>query len=152
MGLRRKVSFEGQAAMELEAKAKAAGVVLPFEILRNPDESYILNISAAIRTIIENIFSGTSIEEIASAFHSTLAAAFAAMSLEMRKSTGINRVALSGGCFQNRILLEGTVTELKKNGFEIYYHRQVPDNDGGVSLGQAVIAGSMIKKKNSRTM
>ena len=85
-------------------------------------------------------------EEITSAFHATLTVAFAVMSVEMRKLTGINRVALSGGCFQNRILLEGTVTELKKKDFEVYYHSQVPANDGGVSLGQAVIAGSMIKK------
>jgi hydrogenase maturation protein HypF len=55
-------------------------------------------------------------------------------------------VALSGGCFQNRILLEGTVAELKKNGFEVYSHSHIPANDGGVSLGQAVIAGSIVKK------
>ncbi len=146
MDLRRKVSFEGQAAMELEAKAELAGEVLPFDILRNPDDSYILNVSAAIRTIVENIFSRKSVEEIASAFHATLTAAFVAMSVEMRKLTGINGVALSGGCFQNRILLEGTVTELKKKDFEVYYHSQVPANDGGVSLGQAVIAGSITKK------
>jgi hydrogenase maturation protein HypF len=147
IGLRRKVSFEGQAAMELEAKAELAGEALPFEILHNSDDSYILDVSVAIRAIVENIFSGKSVEEIASSFHATLIAAFAAMSVEMRKLTGINGVALSGGCFQNRILLEGTVTELKKKDFEVYYHSQVPANDGGVSLGQAVIAGSMIKKE-----
>jgi len=147
MGLRCKVSFEGQAAMELEAKAKSAGQVLPFEILRNSDDSYILDVSAAIRAIVEDISSGKSMEEIASAFHATLAAAFASMSLEMRKETGINRVALSGGCFQNRLLLEGTMAELKKNGFDVYCHSQVPANDGGVSLGQAVIAGAIMKKE-----
>ena len=146
VGLRRNISFEGQAAMELEAKAQILGIVLPFEILRNPDDSYILDLSAAIRAIVENIFLGKSVEEIASAFHATLTAAFAAMSMEMRKATDINRVALSGGCFQNRILLEGTVAELKKKNFEVYYHSQVPANDGGVCLGQAVIAGSIIKK------
>jgi len=147
MGLRCKVSFEGQAAMELEAKAKSAGQVLPFEILRNSDDSSILDVSAAIRAIVEDISSGKSMEEIASAFHATLAAAFASMSLEMRKETGINRVALSGGCFQNRLLLEGTMAELKKNGFDVYCHSQVPANDGGVSLGQAVIAGAIMKKE-----
>jgi hydrogenase maturation protein HypF len=146
MGLRRSVSFEGQAAMELEAKAELTGAVLPFEILHNPDDSYILDMSPSIRAIVENKISGKSVEEIASAFHATLTEAFAAMSMEMRKATGINRVALSGGCFQNRILLEGTITELKKKDFDVYYHSQVPANDGGVSLGQAVIAGSMIKK------
>jgi hydrogenase maturation protein HypF len=147
IGLRRKVSFEGQAAMELEAKAKSAGQVFPFEILRNPDESYILDTSATIRGIVDNILSGKSVEEIASAFHATLTAAFVALSGEMRKLTGINRVALSGGCFQNRILLEGTMAGLKKNGFDVYCHSQVPANDGGVSLGQAVIAGAIMKKE-----
>jgi len=152
MGLRRKVSFEGQAAMELEAKAELAGEVLPFEILHNPDDSYILDISTTIRAIVENIIFGKRVEEIASAFHATLTAAFAVMSVEMRKLTGINRVALSGGCFQNRILLEGTVSELKKNGFDVYYHSQIPTNDGGVCLGQAVIAGAMIKKEKNHTI
>jgi hydrogenase maturation protein HypF len=147
MGLRRSVSFEGQAAMELEAKAGSAGVALSFEILRHPDNSYILDVTSAVHAVVENIFSGKSMEETASAFHATLTAAFVAMSLEMRKATGINRVALSGGCFQNRLLLEGTMTGLKKNGFEVYCHSQVPVNDGGVSLGQAVIAGSMIKNE-----
>jgi hydrogenase maturation protein HypF len=146
MCLRRKVSFEGQAAMELEAKAQISEAMLPFEILRDSENSYILDMSSAIRAIVENIFSGKSKEDTASSFHATLAAAFAAMSLEMRRTTGINRVALSGGCFQNRILLEGTVSELKKKNFEVYYHSQVPANDGGVSLGQAVIAGSIVKK------
>jgi hydrogenase maturation protein HypF len=146
MSLRRKVSFEGQAAMELEAKAQSAGLALPFEILHNSNDSYILDMSSAIRAIVENIISGKSMEETASVFHATIIAAFVAMSLEMRKVTGINRVALSGGCFQNRILLERTVTELKKKYFEVYCHSQVPANDGGVSLGQAVIAASMLQK------
>jgi hydrogenase maturation protein HypF len=147
MGLRRNVSFEGQAAMELEAKAQLTGEVLPFEILRNSDNSYILDMSTAIRAIVEHIFAGKSTEKIASAFHATLAAAFASMSIEMRKATGINCVALSGGCFQNWILLEGTIAGLKKKDFEVYCHSQVPANDGGVSLGQAVIAASIIKEK-----
>ena len=146
LGLRSKVSFEGQAAMELEAKAKAGGPVLPFEMLRNPDESCILDISTTIREIVANIFAGKSLEEIASSFHATLTASFVAMSQEMRKATGIKSVALSGGCFQNRLLLEGTIGELQRNGFDVYTHSQVPANDGGVSLGQAVIAGSIMKK------
>ena len=146
LGLRSKVSFEGQAAMELEAKAKAGGPVLPFEMLRNPDESCILDISTTIREIVANIFAGKSLEEIASSFHATLTASFVAMSQEMRKATGIKSVALSGGCFQNRLLLEGTIGELQRNGFDVYTHSQAPANDGGVSLGQAVIAGSIVKR------
>jgi hydrogenase maturation protein HypF len=103
--------------------------------------------STTIRAIVEHIFSGKSTGKIASAFHATLAAAFASISIEMRKATGINCVALSGGCFQNRILLEGTIAGLKKKDFEVYCHSQIPANDGGVSLGQAVIAASIIKKE-----
>jgi len=55
-------------------------------------------------------------------------------------------VVLSGGCFQNKILLEGAVDKLKNSGFDVYCHQQVPSNDGGISLGQAVIAASMIQK------
>jgi hydrogenase maturation protein HypF len=64
----------------------------------------------------------------------------------MRKETGLTRVVLSGGCFQNKILLEGAIDKLRLSGFDVYCHRQVPANDGGVSLGQAVVAASMIKK------
>ena len=68
------------------------------------------------------------------------------MSEAMRRSTGLSRVVLSGGCFQNKILLAGTMNKLKLSGFDVYCHRDIPANDGGISLGQAVIAASMIKK------
>jgi len=55
-------------------------------------------------------------------------------------------VALSGGCFQNKILLEGAIDKLKNAGFDVYCHRQVPANDGGICLGQAVVAASMLQK------
>jgi hydrogenase maturation protein HypF len=68
------------------------------------------------------------------------------MADEMRKETGLNRVALSGGCFQNKILLEGSIDKLRRADFVVCCHKQVPTNDGGVSLGQAVVAASMIQK------
>ena len=61
------------------------------------------------------------------------------------KSTGLNRVVLSGGCFQNRILLEGGIDRLTKDGFDVYSHSLIPTNDGGISLGQAIIAAAMTK-------
>ena len=89
---------------------------------------------------------GQSVVKIAASFHQTLIDAFAVMANEMRKKTELTRVVLSGGCFQNKILLEGTIDKLENAGFDVYCHRQVPANDGGVSLGQAVVAASMIKK------
>ncbi len=190
MGLRRTVSFEGQAALELEGQVtETSGVPFPFEIQRDAEGCFILDMSAAIRSIVEEVLQGKSKNDISSSFHSTLAAAFAAMANKilidsnlsanpsfrrrpassdswmpdhnlnvtrvrqdntsakiLRKEKGVlNRVALSGGCFQNRVLLERSVAELEKAGFTVYCHKQVPANDGGVSLGQAVIAGAIVK-------
>jgi hydrogenase maturation protein HypF len=73
--------------------------------------------------------------------------AIAAMAEEIRKETGFNRVVLSGGCFQNRLLLEGCLEILNRSGFEVFTHCDVPTNDGGIALGQAVIAAAKVRKK-----
>jgi len=86
------------------------------------------------------------VEEVSRSFHTTVVEALTATAVEIRRRTGLNRVALSGGCFQNRILLEGCLEELGGSGFEVFSHEQVPTNDGGVSLGQAVVAGARVKK------
>jgi hydrogenase maturation protein HypF len=65
--------------------------------------------------------------------------------LKFRKREKLNRVALSGGCFQNVALLKSSISRLRENDFEIFTHRKVPPNDGGLALGQAVIAGSFGK-------
>ncbi|MGA2554054.1 MAG: carbamoyltransferase HypF [Smithella sp.] len=146
-GLRLTVSFEGQAAMELEAQAaESSGSPYPFAILQDNEKSHIVDITAMIRAIVADLDAKKSKAHIAASFHRTIADAFAAMAGEMHKATGLKRVALSGGCFQNKILLESTIEKLKSAGFEIYFHRQVPANDGGISLGQAVVAASLIKK------
>ncbi len=147
IGLRRQVSFEGQAAMELESLATgSSGASYPFELLRTGGQPCIVDMGAAIRAIIADLETGKSGPRMAASFHQTLIEAFADMADEMRRSTGLSRVVLSGGCFQNKILLTGTMNKLKLSGFHVYCHRDIPANDGGLSLGQAVIAGSMIKK------
>ncbi len=146
MGLRRKVSFEGQAAMELEGCInETSGTTFPFEIKRDAEGCFILDMSGAIRSIVDEILKGTSKNEISISFHMTVARSFAAMAKEISAINGIKRVALSGGCFQNRILLENSVAELENAGFTVYCHKHVPANDGGIALGQAVIAGSIMK-------
>lgn len=147
MGARRQVSFEGQAAMELEMLAtESLGQSYPFDILRSKDKPYIIDTSAMIKAIVADLEAGRSNAKIAASFHQALIDAFAVMADEMRKETGIARVALSGGCFQNKILLLGAIDKLRHSGFDVYCHQQIPANDGGVSLGQAVVAASMIKK------
>jgi hydrogenase maturation protein HypF len=72
------------------------------------------------------------------------------MTVTIRGKTGINRVVLSGGCFQNELLLVGVLAGLGKEGFDVFSHRQVPTNDGGIALGQAVCAGAQIKEEKGR--
>jgi hydrogenase maturation protein HypF len=147
IGLHRTVSFEGQAAMELEAQAtEATGSPYPFEILRNTDKPYILDYTPMIRAIVADLTAGKTKMQIASSFHQTLTDAFSVMAFEIQKATGLKRAVLTGGCFQNKILLEGSIKKLKDAGFEVYCHGNIPANDGGISLGQAVVAASLIKK------
>lgn len=73
-------------------------------------------------------------------FHNTMIKIFTQVAIQISKDTGINDVVLSGGVFQNRILLSGVNAALEKNGLSVFSHEQIPTNDGGISLGQAMIA------------
>jgi len=147
LGLRGRVSFEGQAAMELEAAAGGhTDMLLPYEI-HEDNGVVLLDFVPLVREIAEKRLARHRPEELAAGFHHTLCHAFASMARRIREKTGLGRVVLSGGCFQNRKLLEGCVTALGRAGFEVFTHHLVPANDGGVSLGQAVIAGSRMMKK-----
>jgi hydrogenase maturation protein HypF len=141
--LKRSVSFEGQAAMELEAAATKPGSadVLPYKIFRE-GEAWILDLMPLVKAIVEARLAGMDVLGLSGAFHATLIASFIDMAGVLRGHTGISRVALSGGCFQNRILLEGCAHELERGGFQVFTHQRIPANDGGVALGQAVIAGA----------
>ncbi len=144
LDLKRSVSFEGQAAMDLEAAARAGfGDILPYTIVRDGETS-ILDLIPAIRALVEGSLAGMDTSALASSFHATLIASFVDMADIVRDDTGIDRVVLSGGCFQNRILLEGCTEGLERNGFTVYTHRRIPANDGGVALGQAVVAGTRV--------
>jgi hydrogenase maturation protein HypF len=143
LNVRRQISFEGQAAMELEAFAEGkTDMILPFDIYED-GKAILLDLFPAIREIVEALLKNTPGGKLAFSFHQTLVAAFVEMAENIRrKMGGLNRVVLGGGCFQNRILLEGCINELQKAGFEVFFHHLVPTNDGGISLGQAVCAGA----------
>jgi hydrogenase maturation protein HypF len=150
LGLRKNsVNFEGQAAMELETLSrKGREEILPYEI-EPADGVFILDMFPAIRILTENFLAGKAVEDLAAAFHATLIVAFTDMSLRINSAAGIDRVALSGGCFQNRILYEGCISALQRAGFQVLRHRLVPNNDGCIALGQAVVAGYRMKKERS---
>jgi len=144
LGLRSRVNFEGQAAMELEAcgqKDYDHAFELSYRVV-NTGDAVILDLFDTIRDIVERMDAGASRGQLAGAFHATLIAAIGRMVGLIKDKTGISRAALSGGCFQNRILLTGVIDRLEAMGLEVLIHRKVPTNDGGIALGQAVVAGS----------
>ncbi|MEW5909539.1 MAG: carbamoyltransferase HypF, partial [Thermodesulfobacteriota bacterium] len=86
---------------------------------------------------------GDSPSRISRKFHQTIIRLFSRLCTDISKKTGIRKVALSGGVFQNAFLLEGFIRVLSQNGFEVFSHSQVPTNDGGISLGQAMVAAAL---------
>jgi hydrogenase maturation protein HypF len=84
--------------------------------------------------------------EISACFHNTLSTAIGAVCARIGANDAVNRVCLSGGSFQNLYLLGRTVVELRRRGFEVFLHAQVPANDGGLSLGQAMIANQHLRE------
>lgn len=142
LGLRPKVSFEGQAAMELEAIA-AAGPVRPYPFaLDAAADGFVLRFSPAIRAIAEEVAAGADPGRISARFHRTLVDALVAGARRAREEQGLERAVLAGGCFQNAILLEGTREALAAAGFTVLVPVSVPPNDGGLALGQAVAAAA----------
>lgn len=138
LGIRTHINYEGQAAVELElAAAGVAGTVLPFAVTdTDPAE---LDFRPTFAAMAEEAARGRPRAELAAAFHATMAAAIAAMIRRLANKTGVRKVALSGGVFQNITLLRQVVGLLEQD-FSILLHRQVPPNDGGLALGQAAVA------------
>jgi hydrogenase maturation protein HypF len=144
-GLRQNVSFEGQAAMELEAIA-ADGVVECYGFTIDENGPAEVDMRPMVRRIVEDLDRGKPAARIAAHFHNTLIAVIAEVCRRMRDHLGLTRVCLSGGCFQNMRLLRGSVNALRGDGFEVFFQLQIPANDGGISLGQAAIACELIRR------
>ena len=147
LGIRRQSSFEGEAstalqfaAEEFEQKGKLNGNeiwdnVQP--VILGLEGRCILNTEALVKQIVEAKLQGTDSGELAYLFHQTLAEQVVAACIEARKSSGRNKTALSGGVFQNRLLLHLTEERLGQEGFEVLRHHMIPPNDGGIAIGQA---------------
>ena len=152
LGLRQVVSFEGQAAAELEMLLDpAAGddVCYPFEITHSRDKPWQLQTAPLIRGLVEDILAGTPAQLVSKRFHNTLTALFTRVCQDVRDEKNLNRVVLSGGVFQNLNLLQQLQESLARQSFEVFSHQQVPANDGGLSLGQAVAGRAMYEKTGS---
>jgi hydrogenase maturation protein HypF len=143
-GVRGITEYEAQAAIELEMVAYEA----PDETGRYPfsqdkrEGISVIGVRDLLKAIIKDILEKTPQSVIATRFHNTVAQMIMKTCQSITKESGIKRVALSGGVFQNRLLLRKTVPLLESAGFEVYTHRQVPCNDGGIALGQVVVANA----------
>jgi hydrogenase maturation protein HypF len=140
LGLRDRVDFEAQAAMELEALAAPEADRVYWVDLQERDGRIVVQTPDIFRGVVEDLLAEIGAEQIGSRFHATLADVMVRTCRSLRDRSGLDRVALSGGVFQNVKLLQLAVDGLRRSGFQVYTHHQVPPNDGGLALGQAAIA------------
>jgi len=154
LGIRGEIDYEGQAAVELEMAAYSSVIArrVSDEAISHTQESYpyhivedegmrIVHLRDLLSAVVEDLYQGISKGKISVKFHNTVAQMVNEMCHLIADETPmVSGVALSGGVFQNRLLLSKTVSLLESDGFQVFTHRQVPCNDGGISLGQAVIA------------
>ncbi|MBE3578360.1 MAG: carbamoyltransferase HypF [Caldanaerobacter subterraneus] len=143
IGVRKEVLFEGQAAMELESLMAESEEYYEYEILK--EDGYVIDPELILRQIYEDYMKGFEKSYISAKFHNTVVNFTYDLANLIRKETGINKVVLSGGSFQNRYLLKKLIEKLSLSGFEVYSNSKVPCNDGGISLGQAVIANKILE-------
>ena len=143
VGLRQTVAYEGQAAIELEMMADGNyQSAYDFEWQNGPVK--VIALTPVIRGIVADVLQGMPAFIISRRFHQTIIDLFAALCAEIAHEQKLNRVVLSGGCFQNIFLLEGLTRALQDRRLIVYAHQLMPTNDGGLALGQAMVAGSKL--------
>jgi hydrogenase maturation protein HypF len=140
LGVRHRVTYEAQAAMELEAVADegAPGAV---ELAFGTGPTGVLDPAPVLRNLVTGLAGGGAVPDLALGFHRAVAGAVLASALAVSRRRGLTTVALTGGVFQNALLVRLARSMLEDAGFEVLTHRLVPPNDGGLSLGQALVAG-----------
>jgi hydrogenase maturation protein HypF len=143
LGVAHTSSFEAFAAMRLETVARTAPSArvapIPVALRGTP---LVLDTTSLVGELLERQRAGRGAAELAAVFHESLAAAVAAACAQLAETTEVRRVALSGGVFQNALLLSRTLELLEQRGLSAHTNRSVPANDGGVSLGQALVAAA----------
>jgi hydrogenase maturation protein HypF len=153
VGLRDDVTFEGQAAMELEWLATgvpedgayAFEIVAPGEGTAGEEAALVVDTRPLIRDVVRDVGRGVAAASIARRFHTTVVEIIVKVCAKLRAQTGLSQVVLSGGVFMNALLLCETEHALNTAGFLALRHRTVPANDGGLSLGQLAVAAQQLE-------
>jgi hydrogenase maturation protein HypF len=149
LGVRDVASYEGQAAVELEQLADPGETTAPEARVA---DGALIEVAGAdlIRALVEDLRRGIARPAVAARFHNGVARACVAVCRRLRDETGLATVALSGGVFQNALLLERVRDGLSRAGFRVLVHERVPPNDGGIAFGQAVIAAARDRARGAR--
>ena len=150
VGIRQMVNYEAQAAIEFEANADPCeNGSYPFDIssmkVTISGPSLTIDPKPLFHALLGNLRAGVSIPTISARFHNGVAEMVRSVVGQLSDQYGLSQVALSGGVWQNMVLLQKTISLLERDGFKVYLHTQVPANDGGLALGQAVIAICTLK-------
>jgi hydrogenase maturation protein HypF len=144
LGIRDDATYEGEAAVALEAAAAGGDPVeLPWRLAR-ADGLWVYDPTPTLAAILSAVSAGEPATRLAAAFHTTVVAATVALCLEAAASSGLRTVCLSGGVFQNRLLTSELTRSLRAEGFFVYHNQRVPTNDGGISYGQAAVAAARL--------
>jgi hydrogenase maturation protein HypF len=137
-------TYEGHPAMLLEQAAECGATrEYPFEVAPEPD-GIVLDARPLVRAVVQDLSRGRPPGEVAGRFHRTIAAATLEVCRALRGGTGLERVCLSGGVFQNELLTSDLVARLETVGFEVFLPRQAPVGDGGIALGQVLVAAARV--------
>jgi hydrogenase maturation protein HypF len=141
LGVRHRISYEAQAAIELEvlAASDATGRSAPLAFAVAGDGT--IDAAPVLRALVDSVRSGSDVAALARGFHEAVVAVIVEVARRTRAARGLTIVGLTGGVFQNALLTSLTRTALEAEGFDVLIHRLVPANDGGLALGQAIVAG-----------
>jgi hydrogenase maturation protein HypF len=144
-GICLEASHEGQPAMLLEQAALSSATrEYPFDV-QVEDGRLVLDTRPIVAAIVKDLVKGRAPGEVAGRFHRTLAAAILEVCRALRGGTGMNRVCLGGGVFQNDLLLSDVTSRLETCNFEVYVPRETPVGDGGIALGQVLVAHARLE-------
>jgi len=151
IGIRQQVNYEAQAAIELEMAISGSSAERSYPLTLAPQgDAWIISTRSMFEALLQDLKKDVPVADISRGFHNGLIQIFAEVAERIRSATRLNRVCLSGGTFNNVYLCDGLESRLSSSGFEIFTQNEVPAGDGGLSLGQAMIAAHSVQDRSSQ--
>lgn len=149
-GIRNNITYDGQAAIELENAIKEETGESYSWSIKERNEVFNIQYKEIVEGVLKDMQSSELVSKISSKFHNSLAEATCALVCQLREIKCINKVVLSGGVFENQYLLKKVYKNLTNMGFKVFYNEQIPTNDGGLSFGQLHVASAIMEKEGEK--